>query len=510
VYGLDLLSLILWMPVIGLVGVLLFPKNNENGMKTWALINTIVTFVLTLVLYSKFDTTTPGMQHAFNVKVPWISQFHIFYSLGVDGISLPMIILTALLFMLCILSSWTQIKKSVKAYFALLLLLQSTVFGVFMALDFFLFYVYWEVMLLPMFFLIGVWGGENREYAAVKFFLYTFFGSILMLVGIVGLYYVSGQSVDSFSILALSGGKFTTEVVNLFGYTLSFSKLFFIFMFIGFAIKVPVFPFHTWLPHAHVQAPTAISVILAGVLLKMGTYGFLRIAFPIFPDSAKYFGTAIAWLGLINVIYGALCAMAQTDVKKLIAYSSVSHMGFVMLGLSAMTIQGMNGAVLQMFNHGTSTAMMFFMIGILYERSHHRWIVRPDGTKGYGGLYQQLPVYSIIFIVGMFASMGLPGMSGFISEALIFIGMYEKFTSVTVLALFGLLIGAAYLLWMFKRMFFGDVNPSVKEYSDMTAVEVLYMSPLVIAVIIFGIYPSPILNVMKASVGQLVSLLATF
>jgi len=510
VHGLDLLSWILWMPFIGMIGVLLLPKASEKAIKTWSLINTVITFLLTVVLYMKFDTTQAGMQNAFNVKIPWISQFHIFYALGVDGISMPMIILTGLLFMLCILSSWTQIKKSIKGYFALLLLLQFTVFGVFLALDFFLFYVFWEVMLLPMFFLIGVWGGENREYAAVKFFLYTFFGSILMLVGIVALYFATGQSEDSFNILALSGGKFTQNTLMLFGHSLSFSKLFFIFMFIGFAIKVPVFPFHTWLPHAHVQAPTAISVILAGVLLKMGTYGFLRIAFPIFPDSAKYFAEAIAWLGLINVIYGALCAMAQTDVKKLIAYSSVSHMGFVMLGLASMTIQGVNGAVLQMFNHGTSTAMMFFLIGIIYERSHHRWIVRPDGTYGFGGLYTQLPVYSIVFIIGMFASMGLPGMSGFISEALIFIGMYEKYTTITVLALFGLLIGAAYLLWMFKRMFFGEVNPSVKDYTDMTTLEITYMVPLCIIVIWFGIFPSPILNIMKASVGQLVSLLATF
>lgn len=504
----GLLNWILWMPILGVLGVLLIPGKQAQTIRYWSLVNTAVTFLLTILLYCKFDTTVADMQPNFTVVIPWIKQFHINYALGVDGISMPMILLTGLLFMLCILSSWT-IEKSVKSYFALLLMLESTVFGVFLSLDFFLFYVYWEVMLIPMFFLIGIWGGENREYAAVKFFLYTFFGSILMLVGIVALYFVSGGTADSFNILALSGGKWSGEVLKLFGMQLPFAKLFFLAMFIGFAVKVPVFPFHTWLPHAHVQAPTAVSVILAGVLLKMGTYGFLRIAFPIFPEASVYFSTAIAWLGLINVIYGALCAMAQNDVKKLVAYSSVSHMGFVMLGLAAMTVQGVNGAVLQMFNHGTSTAMMFLLIGILYERSHHRWIVRPDGTKGFGGLYTQLPKYSIVFIIAMFASMGLPGLSGFISEALIFLGIYQKFTTITVLALFGLLIGAAYLLWMFKRMFFGDVSAEVKEYDDMNAREVLYMVPLCVCVIVFGIWPSPLLNMMKASVGKLVSMLAT-
>ncbi len=505
----NLLNWILWSPFIGVIVTLLLPKAKENMIRYWALINTAVTFIMSLVLYSKFDTTVPGMQEAFNVKIPWISSFNIFYSLGVDGISLPMIVLTGLLFFLCILSSWT-VTKQVKAYFALFLFLQATVFGVFLALDFFLFYVYWEVMLIPMFFLIGIWGGENKEYAAVKFFLYTFFGSILMLVGMVALYYASGQGVDSFSILALQGGKFQSLQLEMFGTTFSFAKLFFVFLFIGFAIKVPVFPFHTWLPHAHVQAPTAVSVILAGVLLKMGTYGFLRIAYPIFPGASVYFADAIAWLGLINVIYGAFCAMAQTDVKKLVAYSSVSHMGFVMLGLAAMTVTGMNGAVLQMFNHGTSTAMMFLLIGILYERSHHRWIVRPDGSKGFGGLYTQLPRFSIVFIIAMFASMGLPGLSGFISEALIFLGIYEKYTTITVLALLGLLLGAAYLLWMFKRMFFGDVIEECKSYTDMNAREVAYMVPLCIAVVVFGVYPTPILNVMRASVGNLVTLLSQY
>jgi NADH-quinone oxidoreductase subunit M len=490
-----------------MVAVLLTPRAKEQVIRMISLATTAVTLVLTVLLYLNFDTTTAEMQ--FVTKVPWIEQFNIFYSLGVDGITLPMTFLNGLLFFLCTLSSWT-IDKSVKGYFALLLMLQSTVFGVFFALDFFLFYVYWEVMLLPMFFLIGIWGGENREYAAVKFFLYTFFGSIFMLVGIVALYYATGKGVDSFNLLALAGGKFTDLTVEVFGTTFSFEKIFFWFMFLAFAVKVPVFPFHTWLPHAHVQAPTAVSVILAGVLLKMGTYGFLRIAFPIFPSAAVEYSTVIAVLGLISVIYGAFCAMAQDDVKKLVAYSSVSHMGFVMLGLAAMTTQGMNGAVLQMFNHGTSTAMMFLLIGILYERSHHRWIVKPDGSKGFGGLYTKLPKYTVVFIIGMFASLGLPGLSGFISEALIFLGIYQRFTTITVIAVIGLLIGAAYLLWMFKRMFFGEVNPEVEEYEDMNAREVFYMLPLCACVIFFGIFPAPLLNVMKASVGQLVELLSRF
>ena len=503
----GILNWILWLPIIGMVAVILTPKAKENVIRLLTLVTTSITLILSVLLYLKFDTSTAAMQ--FVVKVPWIEQFHINYFLGIDGITMLMTFLNALLFFICTLSSWT-IEKNVKAYFSLLLMLQSTVFGVFFALDFFLFYVYWEVMLLPMFFLIGIWGGENREYAAIKFFLYTFFGSIFMLVGIIALYYATGKGPDSFNILAHQGGKFINETVTIFGHNFSFEHIFFWFMFLGFAIKVPVFPFHTWLPHAHVQAPTAVSVILAGVLLKMGTYGFLRIAFPIFPQAAVESSTIIAILGLISVIYGAFCAMAQDDVKKLVAYSSVSHMGFVMLGLSAMTTQGMNGAVLQMFNHGTSTAMMFLLIGILYERSHHRWIVKPDGSKGYGGLSTKLPKYTTVFIIGMFASLGLPGLSGFISEALIFLGIYQKFTTITVIAVVGLLIGAAYLLWMFKRMFFGEVNPEIEDYDDMNAREVFYMLPLCVAVIVFGIFPSPLLNVMKASVGQLVDLLAKF
>ena len=505
--GEFLLNAILWIPLFGAIGVLCLPKDKMNVIRYWSLGVTALTLFLTIILYCKFDQQNPGIQFAY--KIPWIEQFSIFYHLGIDGISFPMILLTSLLFTLCILSSWT-IEKSLKAYFSLFLMLESSVLGVFMALDFFLFYVYWEVMLIPMFFLIGIWGGENKEYAAIKFFLYTFFGSVLLLVGMVALYFVTGQGEESFNIMALHGGRFQDLELSIFGHSVSFSKLFFVFMFIGFAIKVPIFPFHTWLPHAHVQAPTAVSVILAGVLLKMGTYGLLRISFPIFPNASVYFADAIAWLGLINIIYGALCAMAQTDIKRLVAYSSVSHMGYVMVGMAAMTIQGMNGAVLQMFNHGTSTAMMFLLIGILYERSHHRWIVRPDGTRGFGGLYTQLPKYAIVFTIAMFASMGLPGLSGFISEALIFLGIYEKFPEITILALIGLLLGAAYLLWMFKRMFFGKASEECQKYTDMNTRELLYMAPLCTAVIVFGIFPAPILNIMKFSVGELVSMLRGF
>ena len=505
----SLLSWILWFPVIGMAVILALPGRKKEIIRWTGFATTLGALLLSTYLYIRFDTSLGGPQTAFTTKVPWIPGFHINYYLGVDGISFPMIWLSALLFFLCTLCSWT-IEKSVKAYFSLFLMLQSAVFGVFMALDFFLFYVYWEVMLIPMFFLIGIWGGENREYAAVKFFLYTFFGSILMLVGLVALYFVTGQGPESFDLLAMAGGKFKNLSIPLFGYDLPFNHFFFVLMFIGFAIKVPIFPFHTWLPHAHVQAPTAVSVILAGVLLKMGTYGFLRIAYPLFPGSSVYFSTAIAWLGLINVIYGALCAMAQDDIKKLIAYSSVSHMGFVMLGLAAMNVQGMNGAVLQMFNHGTSTAMMFLLVGILYERSHHRWIVRPDGSRGFGGLYTQLPYFSIIFVIAMFASMGLPGLSGFISEALIFLGIYNEFTTITLLSVVGLLLGAAYLLWMFKRMFFGEVLEGCKNYHDVNKREIFYMTPLCVAVIIFGVYPSPLLNVMKGPVNQLVRMLSRF
>lgn len=496
----GMLNSILWLPIIGTLAVLFVPSHKHNYIRWVSLLATSITFMLTLVLYYLYDSSIANTANVFMVKHEWIKSFNIFYTLGVDGLSLPMVVLNGLLFLLCVLSSW-HIEKKVKAYFSLMLILQSSIFGVFFALDFFLFYIYWEVMLIPMFFLIALWGGEDRERAAVKFILYTFFGSILMLVGVIALYYVSGKNADSLNIIALQGGKFSQEVITLWGKSLSFEKIFFWIMFLGFAIKVPMVPFHTWLPHAHVQAPTAVSVILAGVLLKMGAYGFLRISFPIFPQAAAEYSNIIAFLGLISILHGAFCALAQTDVKKLVAYSSVSHMGFVMLGLASLSVQGVNGAVMQMFNHGTSTAMMFLLIGILYERSHHRYIVKPDGSRGFSGLAIQMPIFTIIFLIGMFASIGLPGMSGFVSEFLIFLGSFNIFTLYTVLAAIGLFFGAAYLLWMYKRMFFGEVSAEVKEYSDVTKLEVGYMVPLCFLVIVLGFYPAPLINVMKSSVG---------
>src|SRR5208282_4626370 len=338
-------------------------------------------------------TTTPAMQ--FVEHYPWISTYHIYYFMGVDGISISMVLLTALICFISVFASFS-IKSGEKAYYALLLMLDAGMMGVFVSLDFFLFYIFWEVMLLPMYFLIGVWGGPRREYAAIKFFLYTLFGSVLILLAMLGLYYYGAQTTFDMTTLASNASHYSSN----------FQRIVWIALFIGFAIKIPAFPFHTWLPDAHVEAPTAISVILAGVLLKMGTYGILRVNFAVLP-AASY---QLAWLflgviGTINIVYGAMCAMAQTDYKKLIAYSSISHMGYVMLGMAAFTAAGINGAVLQMFNHGTITAMLFILVGVIYDRAHHREI------NGFGGLAQQMPIYAAMTGFAFFAGMALPGMS---------------------------------------------------------------------------------------------------
>ena len=441
----------------------------------------------------------------------WIPAFNIRYFMGADGLSLPLIWLTGLLGILCLAYSWT-IQKATKAYFALFLLLEGALMGVFGALDFFLFYVFWEIVLLPMYFLIGIWGGPRRIYAAIKFFIYTLVGSILMLLCMLALYFHSGY--DTFNVLTL------LEVAPTFSEEMQ--KWLFIGLFIGFAIKVPVFPFHTWLPDAHVQAPTAASVILAGVLLKMGGYGFFRFSYGMAPAAATghisipVFGNYvnfIAVLGVINIVYGALCAMAQKDFKSLVAYSSISHMGYVLLGLAALTDQGVAGAALQMFNHGLSSAMMFFIVGVIYDRAHHR------NLEKFGGIAAQMPYYTGMATVGFFASLGLPGLNGFISEALVFMGAWNSHVEAVeggffplsktfvYLALPGIVLTAAYILWTVQRVFMGEMkDPHYKEFPDVNFREIVAIAPLGILCIVIGVWPKVILDFMDGSLSSFLAM----
>jgi NADH-quinone oxidoreductase subunit M len=438
-------------------------------------------------------------QFQFAEHAQWIKAYNIDYFIGVDGLSFPMVWLTTLLSFLCIFASW-NIDKAHKGYFSLFLLLETGMVGVFVALDFFLFYIFWEVMLLPMYFLIGIWGGPRREYAAIKFFLYTLFGSVLMLIAMLALYFnvtdpVTGQ--HTFNLLHMMNQPQHSDWLHGFDVRL----LLYIALFIGFAIKVPVFPFHTWLPDAHVEAPTAISVILAGILLKMGTYGIFRISYPIFPDIARYTATALAALGVINILYGAFVAMAQKDFKKLVAYSSISHMGFCLLGMASFTDAGMFGAYFQMFSHGIITAMMFLVVGVVYDRAHHRDI------EGFGGLGLKMPIYTGVASLAFFAAMGLPGMTGFIAEAMVFLGAFNAFRVFTIMGAFGIVITAGYVLWTVQRVFLGKLNPKYETISEINGRELFTLIPLGALTIFFGVYPMPVLNLMRTSLNYLITLI---
>ena len=500
----PILSVMTYIPLLGMIIILALPRNNPNLVRWVAVGVTAIPLALGVYLYLSFDRSTASMQ--FVEQFDWIKPFNIQYYMGIDGLSIPMVLLTVLLTFLCVIASW-GIETGVKGYYAMFLFLETGMMGVFCALDFFLFFVFWEIMLLPMYFLIGIWGGKEKVYAAIKFFLYTLFGSVLMLLVMVGMYYYSEP--HTFNLLQLAQGHmFLGKTVVLFGHQLPVDKLFWIGLFIGFAIKVPVWPFHTWLPWAHVEAPTAVSVILAGVLLKMGTYGILRMNYPILPEATLWAAEFMMVLGIINILYGAFCAMAQKDLKKLVAYSSVSHMGYVMVGMASFTTAGVNGAVLQMFNHGTSTAMLFLLVGVIYDRAHHRWIVKPDGSKGFGGIAAVVPVYTGIMAIALFASLGLPGLSGFISEALVFLGAFSnpRFQTYVVIGSLGILLGAAYLLWMFMRVFLGPLNEEYKDLKDMNFREIFTLMPLCALVIILGVYPMPVLNLMGSTIEKLLTL----
>jgi len=487
--NIPFLTVMTFFPLVGAAIIPFLPRSKGGLIKWTALIATIPSLVLAFWLYFNFEQGFAGMQF---VEGPfdWIAAFHIQYYLGMDGLAAPMAFLTQLIGTIAVIASW-RIDKQIKGYFALLLLLQTGMTGVFVALDFFLFYIFWELMLLPMYFLIGIWGGPRREYAAIKFFLYTLLGSVMMLLVMIAMYFYS--TGNTFNMLTLMDQ--TTHIGPLTSHT--FRIVCWAALMICFAIKVPVFPFHTWLPDAHVEAPTAVSVILAGILLKMGTYGMIRFCFPMFPDITKELVLWIVVFGVINIIYGALCAMAQKDFKRLVAYSSISHMGFCLIGMASFTSIGMNGAVLQMFNHGTITAQLFLLVGVIYDRVHHRDI------DGFGGLAKIMPRYAVFTAIAFFAALGLPGLSGFISEALCLIGAFKTWPWYTIVSAIGVVLTAAYFLWAYQRVFLGQVNEKYKGLAEINAREMVTLVPLVAIVFILGVYPKAMLGIMDATLTNI-------
>jgi len=494
-FGNHLLSVITFTPLVGAVLLMAIPafKRSDDAVRWVANIFGTLGFLVSLPLWFKFDRAAAGFQ--FIEKSPWIPTIGVSYHFGVDGISTLLILLTTLLGEIAILSSWTAIHDRVRQYYVFLLLLQVGMLGVFCALDMFLFYVFWEVMLVPMYFLIGIWGGERRLYAAIKFFLYTLVGSVVMLLGILALYFRS-KGLTGFET---TGTFDVTQWYTMAG-SLPFElqKWVFIAFALGFAIKVPMFPFHTWLPDAHVQAPTAGSVILAGVLLKMGTYGFIRFSLPLLPAATLW---AVPWmvaLSIIGIVYAALVTLVQKDMKKLIAYSSVSHLGFVMLGMFALNPLGLEGSVLQMINHGLSTGGLFLLVGIVYERRHTKEIAQ------FGGLAHVMPVYATITLVIFLASMGLPLLNGFIGEFMILQGAYAANRVWAYWAVSGIVLGAAYLLWLYQRVFWGKItNEDNRHLVDLNVRELATLVPLVALCFAIGIYPKPFLDFLHAPVNHI-------
>lgn len=481
-----LLSAIIFLPLIGAIIIALARTVvSTSAIKGIALAIALLTFIVSLSLYTGFDETTHAMQ--FMVQKSWIPELGISYQLGIDGISLWLVLLTTFLTPICVLAAWGSIEKGTSGFMISLLMLETGMLGVFCALDLFLFFVFWESMLIPMYLLIGVWGGKRRIYATVKFVLYTMAGSALMLVGILYLYFQNDNSFDLMTLYDKAG-------------SLTHQRLLFLGFFIAFAIKVPLFPFHTWLPDAHVEAPTVGSVILAGVLLKMGTYGILRFCIPLFPEGTVAFTPLISTLAVIGIIYGALVAMVQPDLKKLVAYSSVSHLGFVVLGLFALNSQGVQGGIIQMVNHGLSTGALFLLVGMIYERRHTRMIA------DFGGLAKCMPIFATIFLIVTLSSIGLPGLNGFVGEFMILLGSFISgaFSKVyAVLAATGVILAAVYMLWMFQRVMFGKLDkPENQSLKDLNLREVIVLLPILLFIVWIGVYPKPFLSRIEKSVNH--------
>jgi NADH-quinone oxidoreductase subunit M len=487
-----LLTLSWLLPIAGAVFLLLVGNadGRRDGLIRWVTLGvSLVAFAVTLAVWAGFDEASAGFQ--FVERVPWIPAFGIDYYIGVDGISLLLVVLTGFLTPIALLSSWGSIARNVKEFSIFMLALEAAMIGVFVSLDLFLFYVFWDAMLIPMYFLIGIWGYDQRIYAAIKFMLYTMAGSVLMLVAILGLAYLhsAATGIYSFDLLRLYELELAPQT----------QMWFFLAFTVAFAIKVPLFPFHTWLPDAHVQAPTAGSVILAGVLLKMGTYGLLRFSFPLFPEAAAYFAPWLALLAVIGIIYGALLAMVQPDMKKLVAYSSVSHLGFVVLGICAMNTQGVQGAIYQMLAHGVSTGGLFLLVGMLSDRRHTRLI------SEFGGLKAVMPRLTAAFLIITLASIGLPGLNGFVGEFLIMLGAFRWDPRFVVAAGLGVILSAVYMLWMFQRVYYGTVTHAENAtLPDLLPREWAAVVPLCAVAIVMGVLPTLFLRPMEASVDALV------
>ncbi|MDP2866827.1 MAG: NADH-quinone oxidoreductase subunit M [Elusimicrobiota bacterium] len=484
----SLLSLIVVIPLIGALVILAIPGARTKLIQGVALAASALCLFFTGYLYAAFDKAVVTMQ--FVEKFAWIPAFNINYYVGVDGLSVALITLTGLLTMLAIIYSF-NITLRIKEFFFWFLLLEVGMLGVFISLDFFLFYVFWELTLVPMYFLIGIWGGPKKEYAAIKFFLYTLFGSLLMLLGILALYFNS--TPHTFDMLEL------INQARLLPLTMQI--WIFLALYVGFAIKIPAFPFHTWLPLAHVEAPTGVSVILAGVLLKMGTYGIMRVSFPALPQATEWFMPFFIIIAVINIVYGAFCAMAQKDLKKMVAYSSVNHMGYCMLGMAAMTSIGFNGAVLQMITHGLITGSLFFLVGVIYDRAHTRDI------DAFGGLAARFPVFAGLMIIQVMASLGLPGLAGFVGEFLCFLGAFEAWPYYVAVATIGILVTAAFFLRMIEKVFLGPFNEKWAGLTDMNFRELVAIVPLVVLTIIIGVWPRFCLDLIDPTITYLVGII---
>jgi NADH-quinone oxidoreductase subunit M len=488
----HLLSWILFTPLLGMILLLFIPGRNKQLIKIWANVVGFIGFLVSIPLVTGWDNNQAGMQ--FVEKADWIPSIGATYSIGADGISMLLIMLTTVMGFLSILCSWSAIEERVKEYYAMFLLLQVGMLGVFVAQDFFLFYVFWELVLIPMYFIIAIWGGERKLYAAIKFFLYTAAGSVLMLLGILVLYF---QHQHQF-------GYYTFEISKLMNLNLPLNIQRWVFwaLFLGFAVKVPMFPFHTWLPDAHTEAPTAGSVILAGVLLKMGTYGFIRFSLPLLPKAAidPTIVQILAVLSIIGIVYGGLVSLMQKDWKRLVAYSSVSHLGFCTLGIFAMTPAGLSGSVIQQINHGLSTGMLFLIVGVIYERRHTRMI------SEYGGLAHVMPGYAVVFAIAMLSSAGLPMLNGFIGEFTILAGTFEVNKTWAAFATSGVVLAAAYLLWLYQRTMLGKItNPKNEGLKDLNFREWAIFVPVIAACFWIGLYPKPLFDILDKPVAQIVT-----